>query len=1060
MSQTPLATTTLPDDVDSILNIQRDESDARDLINEVEKINLFEGIHRFRWIWELFQNARDEAGNGIEIMCELTPNKFRFMHNGEPFDSGNLLAITRKTSTKPIEATHGKSGKFGTGFVTTHLLNKRVTISGVHKNRQGKRRFEHIVDRSPDSLDKMIKSIASSIQNVRRIDAIAPASGEINPWNCFEYELSEATLPIAQGGIEQLKSNLDFAMLLNEKVRSVKLIVFGSSIEFKKSEEPDVLDNISFYCLDTAGDDKRNGILYRKIDQLTIGVPAQRVNGGFMLLPFDERARMFKELPLIGTENITIPCVINHSDFQPTELRDGIRTRLAADTTEGTDTKARINRGALRQFANEFSSFLAALTAGRISNLHQMAESGLPDNDGYYDRSWYEKEIQKTLRTAILERPLVRTVSGSMALIKESLFLDITTQKIGQLYSLLNQFFPDCFPDEGSFDDWVRIINQDATAWPPNIIYDVAMLVRTASNREALQAAFPATVARVAWLQSLISYLETCNQERLGVECPIYPTQSEDLAIQTRVFRDPGLDKQFKKVSAGMGRPLERELLPDCFAAKFVTDFDIEAFYNGLNNSIGALPISKASPQQVQAVFDLCCSFKSDRAEKREQWFDLIHRIRPDLAQEKVSVEFDGEYNWESSEKWSLNYICNLVQGSESVSKFVGDYFAEDEDAAFKWLGNLLDYIFRNKENRQTGLEYKLIPTQDGLFKVYGDKIYIESEPSQFAENIKPLYRDYVGAGDPTSFLVHLKLSNNHLRQSGVDLISRPVDDLFNSRDAEDWVKEGQKYHKLFLALKDLMEVPGAADHFPSFSKKQPILYIKAFGEGSSLAKLLKLKKSVEEFEQLDKLKLTAKEMQQLDEAVAGIGSAQPLIDKAREMAELAEEVRWRKDVGNAAEEAFLEALKEFSPEFPEPENPDDGKDFVIRISEKYFSIEIKSAIENKETIKMSIKQGETASKEKEKYALCVISRPFNQLTTKAEFIAKAKFAVNIGELIGDKIVRWQQGLSHLETDDNVSIRLDYKTGYVNVRKAIWKEGMSLSEFVIHLKRHFDINLQ
>ena len=291
-----------------------------------------------------------------------------------------------------------------------------------------------------------------------------------------------------------------------------------------------------------------------------------------------------------------------------------------------------------------------------------------------------------------------------------------------------------------------------------------------------------------------------------------------------------------------------------------------------------------------------------------------------------------------------------------------------------------------------------------------------------------------------------------------MDLLSRPVDDLFNSRDAEDLVKEGQRFHKLFLELKDLMEVPDATEHFPSFSKKEPILYLKAFGEGSSFGKLLKLKKSVEEFEQLDKLKLTANEMKQLDDAVAGIGSVQQLIEKAKEMADLAELARWRKDVGDAAEAAFLEALSDSSPEFPEPENPDDGKDFVILLKGKSFSIEIKSAIEGKETVKMSLKQGEIARIEYTHYALCVVSRPSGELTSKDEFIARAKFVVNIGEQIGDKISTWRESLLHLETDDNVSIQLDNKAGFVNVKKATWMVGISFADFVGHLKVFFELD--
>ncbi len=1045
-------------DVDRILAEQRDESDVRSIINEVERINMLEGIHQYRWIWELLQNARDEAGEGVDIKLKLTQDEFKFEHNGKPFKSAHLLAMIRKTSTKPINGGKGNTGKFGTGFVTSHLLNKVVTIEGVHENLFGKRRFEFRLDRTPVGLDEMKKSISDGIQKVRDIDSIDAENNTSNSTNSFSYCLGNNGYQIALGGLNQLKLNLPFAMLVNPKLKSINIESPEIKHVFVTEIKKDVVSDISFIQIKDVGQPDNNiGLLFYSNLKLTIAVPVTYIDNQYNLLSLEKNTRLFKDLPLIGTEEFFIPVILQHESFQPTEPRDGVRTKIALDTDEKDDKHATINRNSLNEFVAVFPHFVDQLVKGKVNNLHLLAESGFPPNiDAYYDINWYHNHIQKPIREVVLSHSLVKTVSGKMISIAEAKFAYCESEYAQQMYKLLSKWYPDNCPDENSYKDWIRIIEQETDNWPTGITVSIEQLVKDVAEKENLDNFNLSNEESILWLQDLITFLEVSGNERFGHDFSIYPSQDGELALQNDVFHDIGLDNRFKSISDGMGRRLQKELLPIEFKAKYIEPFGEKEFLISLNTNIGALRVEDATEEQIQAVINLCGTFKTTKAVKREQWYQLLQELLPDQAGEKVIITLNEDYQWDPAEKCALKYVCYLIQTSETLEEFSDKFFQGYKESTLEWLNGLYDFVFRNEENKAAALTYRIIPTQDDYFRMYTEDIY--REEYLFDPKVKSLYKMYTNGGDPQSFLINIGITNQNLRTTPQQKLSRTIDELFNDRNSEDLVKEGQKYHDLFLKLKDWTDknLKEADDYFPIFNKKQPILYIKAFG-GDKFSRLLKINKSVEELEKFAELKLSASEMKKLDDAVALLGSSNQLLEKAKEMIEHADLVRWRQKVGGAAEEAFLEAIGEADSKFLDPENPDVGRDFVVRIGDKEFSIEIKSAVEGKETVKMSIIQGDAAVKDKDHYALCVISRPSGQLTTKQQFIDCSRFVPSIGDHIGDKLINWKRGLSNLDSDGDVRVELDSKIGTVNIRKGVWKDAMNFDQFVRYLKEYFEL---
>ena len=83
-----------------------------------------------RWIWELIQNAKDTiAGdpnrNSINVRIQIDGDEVTFIHDGNPFTLNARFGLLWKYSE--AKENQESTGRFGTGFLTTHCLSKVVS---------------------------------------------------------------------------------------------------------------------------------------------------------------------------------------------------------------------------------------------------------------------------------------------------------------------------------------------------------------------------------------------------------------------------------------------------------------------------------------------------------------------------------------------------------------------------------------------------------------------------------------------------------------------------------------------------------------------------------------------------------------------------------------------------------------------------------------------------------------------------------------------------------------------------------------------------------------------
>lgn len=159
-----------------------------------------------RWPFELIQNAHDagtRAGrDGISLSFRLINGVLRFEHDAAPFTMDEFAALLTGGSSKDFMSTE-TTGRFGTGFLVTHVLSERVRVSGILEIDEMHRAFDVDLDRPNDEqlLLQNVKDSQSCLLHTRLLEDIAN-----EPTASFEYVVDDEKIALA--GLETIEQSL------------------------------------------------------------------------------------------------------------------------------------------------------------------------------------------------------------------------------------------------------------------------------------------------------------------------------------------------------------------------------------------------------------------------------------------------------------------------------------------------------------------------------------------------------------------------------------------------------------------------------------------------------------------------------------------------------------------------------------------------------------------------------------------------------------------------------------------------------------------------------------
>lgn len=200
-----------------------------------------------RAIWELMQNARDLAKEQPAITeIRLSNSHFTFKHKGLPFTLKTLESLIKQRSSKYDEK--GNSvGRYGTGFMTTHVFSLKVHVAGCCQIECGGKNLyvplpdDFVLDRSIEDDDIFVKEMDRELQIV---DGLISKEGQVEPieWTQFTYPINEDQKERISNQISTTTKLMPFVLLFNERIKECTIIdeTKGTTDYYTKEDEKEV----------------------------------------------------------------------------------------------------------------------------------------------------------------------------------------------------------------------------------------------------------------------------------------------------------------------------------------------------------------------------------------------------------------------------------------------------------------------------------------------------------------------------------------------------------------------------------------------------------------------------------------------------------------------------------------------------------------------------------------------------------------------------------------------------------------------------------------------------
>lgn len=527
------------------------ETAADKIIAKMRNVKEFPERYKRSWIWELVQNAKDNVASEfcnqkVSIKIEITPTTFQFSHNYGYFTHKNVEGIIRQVNKKDAKNNGNDEivnksviiGKFGTGFMTTHLLSSKIDVKALYKNNSYRKFIEFPIDRTNLDKDYLVKSIGDSFSIAQKNieSATSHSKEEINfsDYNStFSYPLDENKNEILNTGIEDLFHSLPYTLVFVDGIEKVEINNNGIKTSFIRVDQEPLSEMINLvHIVKSVENESENlifafltkPIVYEKTNteaEIRITISLQYNNDVYSLNSAQEDTPyIFIDFPLIGTENFYFPMRISCPLFEPTEPRDGI---LLGETEYGL-----INKKIFEISLDLITDFIDFAISNKWDNLYNLAKTSLPKIEQTLSKDWFKTKIQNPLRSHLLKSEIVQTETNRI-LLENALFPYATeNKKIEKVWHLAKTLHQDKLPKFEHIHEWHKIID---STWNTDLRYNLEKLVKEIANYESLSKLMHRIALdkqkTLAWLNSVIEFVISENDKLLS-DYAILPNQNGD----------------------------------------------------------------------------------------------------------------------------------------------------------------------------------------------------------------------------------------------------------------------------------------------------------------------------------------------------------------------------------------------------------------------------------------------------------------------------------------------------------------------------------------------------
>jgi hypothetical protein len=531
-----------------------------------------------RWAWELLQNAKDSVADfddrKVSVEIELSERYVEFRHNGGYFTQKDIRGLINQISSKEVDEDeepppeeHKKTGKFGTGFITSHLLSRVVQVGGILKADDGDfYKFRFPLDREGKTTKELAPKIEETWQVFHNSYEIINDYDHSKYNTSFRYEFANEPEQknIAKKGIEEFKKLIPFVLVFNPKIHAINIISEGNQQVYYE-REPDVEEGIASIKKRIGDDVESLLILCKNSGDTSVATQLTKVEGGYAVKDISSFPKLFCDFPLIGTEKFHFPMVVNSSFFNPLTERDGVWLG------DGTDELVQENRRILQDAAQLYKELIGRVSKESFFDLYNMAQTKTPEvEDKYFDARWYKAKIQQPLRSIIFQASLVEPAAGGDKRVPENLgFPDSAYKQEDQLtlWSFIYDMYPSVVCKKAHIHQWLKVSWRD---WKRITPKEIANKIANKKGLTGLAKVLGKDrTETIEWLNSFYAFIVENNEESVFTKIAVIPNQKGDFRTSRELFIDAIDDSTLVKILRLLGDDWEEVLIEQ---AVFIED--------------------------------------------------------------------------------------------------------------------------------------------------------------------------------------------------------------------------------------------------------------------------------------------------------------------------------------------------------------------------------------------------------------------------------------------------------------------------------------------------------
>lgn len=1071
-------------------------------------------IYERRWFWELLQNAKDSVavGDKVNVKIEISDTEVSFSHTGNPFKVDEILSLIIQGSSKTED--DSKTGRFGTGFMTTYLLSKMVKITGQLADAGGFFEFDLNRDVNDSKDVNAIKEFfkLQKESNDEFISSIRETSYVDNDefQTRFIYNLDEKGKATSQKGLKSLNELIPFTQIFNNQIGTITVVKDGTRVTYEKRNinNYEVGNNkVEEWELKLSGSD---GILKAYLirdEGFDVVCVTKKKDGVEYLINFNNQyPKLFFTFPLIGTEDIGIPFIINSTGFDPKIERDGIYLNSDGSDSNGiTKNKELISKS----LEIAISVFPEIIEKNKIRSHFNIFDFSKSKGYGWIDEVWFT-ELKINLISKLIEKEFI--LAGEEKLKYSNLHIPYSYKEelLNDIWELMNDSKSYNAISNAEINNWISVAKNFAglkntdVFQEGNIVGSKALITYLAKKIKLETLKDDVNVEEINWLDRLYKLIIS-DLEEFPLNKDILLNQKKDFVNAEDLSWDGIKDEVLISISNKIGLNFSKELISndiEIFEITGVETYKKETAIQDLKNKVNLLTETdyvNEEKSNASATFlkwlidnsrnDIIKDLKVISLEKGKEGSNVISRVFPSSKHLLLPPKdfFKNEFP----------LYCDVIRERDCMHPV---YFANLLDKHFKWLDKNGFVHYSPLVKRKEKLDSKTI---DLLIRNSNELNQLKDDDGNLTAEIEIEYSDFA----------YLTTSEGHIydRNSTSSSSLKIFDFLLNEASINDeffsnveetiivndnqivfdkmlWLKRAKSIQWVNVkniesegGNKFVKEVP-SSKNLSELIKDYPELINTIRGE-NQIAFLSKINVGVSDLIRntlpSDEIRIswdkaltnmiTSNVDPELVEIIFNDPGIQHEYQKRLNEKKL---INRNQIIGNLIEQLFKDLilkLKEQGVEINIKREPwgsdylltEESSDLVNEKKEKeYFKVndwlvELKATGRNYAA--MTSLQADTATKSKTNYALVVV--PLDGSDPDIEYVrTNAKVVVNIGyklihivddfnnmELQKNQLMTGHDGVSVNIEDHNVRFRVD---------SVVWnsEDGISISEFI---KKYF-----